>query len=552
MVLAELGSLSLEFTRLAQITKENKYYDAIARITDELEAWQNHTKIPGLWPNSVDASGCKKPDQASITRLDNFAQNGLGYDNEQSPQIPAVGKTTTADENGGTTSNQAAKRYVFDGVDIATENSGPRLAKRQTSDDQSAAETEKPKPDCVPQGLSSPPGSAWEDFGIGGTADSTYEYLPKEYLLLGGLEVKYGEMYGKAADATIKHLLFRPMIEDEKRNVLIAGRLATSGKSTSSRDQKLVPEQAHLNCFAGGMFAMGSRIFDRKEDMDIGKRLTDACVWAYEMTPTGIMPEHFQAVPCESIDKCPFNQTLWYEKLDPYHPRRNFPSSTSQEVLDDGKQSAGQGGPKGGKSDSTSSNQTAKKNGASDSSLRKRLVGDVENDDKPLQTKEDKEKDTKGKPETDKAPNAGDGQMATPTSSDEEGQAVAPVIAAYTPPPIPSQEEYALSRIENEKLPKGVSRITGSRYLLRPEAVESVFILYRVTGDDYWRQKGWKMFQSIQKHTQTDLGASAISDVMSEAPFPLDEMESFWLAETLKYLYLLFSEPDYYSLDDYV
>ena len=45
-------------------------------------------------------------------------------------------------------------------------------------------------PDCEPQGLASPPFTSTEDFGIGGQADSTYEYLPKEYMLLGGLEEK--------------------------------------------------------------------------------------------------------------------------------------------------------------------------------------------------------------------------------------------------------------------------------------------------------------------------------------------------------------------------
>jgi mannosyl-oligosaccharide alpha-1,2-mannosidase len=60
VVLAELGSLAVEFTRLAQITKEPKYYDAIARITDALEEWQNHTRLPGMWPTYVDASGCER------------------------------------------------------------------------------------------------------------------------------------------------------------------------------------------------------------------------------------------------------------------------------------------------------------------------------------------------------------------------------------------------------------------------------------------------------------------------------------------------------------
>ena len=60
------------------------------------------------------------------------------------------------------------------------------------------------------------------------------------------------------------------------------------------------------------------------------------------------------------------------------------------------------------------------------------------------------------------------------------------------------------------------------------------------------------MFKAIEKHTMASFGGSAISDVTSETPTPLDEMESFWLAETLKYFYLLFSEPDLVSLDDYV
>ena len=76
--------------------------------------------------------------------------------------------------------------------------------------------------------------------------------------------------------------------------------------------------------------------------------------------------------------------------------------------------------------------------------------------------------------------------------------------------------------------------------------------MYRVTGDDYWREKGWAMFSAIQNYTRTEFGNSAIADVTSEAPYGLDEMESFWLAETLKYFYLLYSDPSLISLDDYV
>ena len=60
------------------------------------------------------------------------------------------------------------------------------------------------------------------------------------------------------------------------------------------------------------------------------------------------------------------------------------------------------------------------------------------------------------------------------------------------------------------------------------------------------------MFEAIHKATRAEFGATAVADVTSETPFALDEMESFWLAETLKYFYLLFSDPGLISLDDYV
>lgn len=54
--MAVLGSLSLEFTRLAQITGNQKYYDGIQRVTNELEKWQDETNLPGMWPSMVDAT----------------------------------------------------------------------------------------------------------------------------------------------------------------------------------------------------------------------------------------------------------------------------------------------------------------------------------------------------------------------------------------------------------------------------------------------------------------------------------------------------------------
>jgi len=76
--------------------------------------------------------------------------------------------------------------------------------------------------------------------------------------------------------------------------------------------------------------------------------------------------------------------------------------------------------------------------------------------------------------------------------------------------------------------------------------------MYRITGDTTWQDKGWTMFEHIINATRTNYGHSAISGLSRGEPTQKDEMESFWLAETLKYFYLLYSTPDKISLDEWV
>lgn len=76
--------------------------------------------------------------------------------------------------------------------------------------------------------------------------------------------------------------------------------------------------------------------------------------------------------------------------------------------------------------------------------------------------------------------------------------------------------------------------------------------MYRITGDPHWRSAGWSMFLAIDAATSTKYGNSAIDDVTKKIPSLNDEMESFWLAETLKYFYLLFEEESVVSLDEWV
>uniref|UniRef100_A0AAR2JSY4 alpha-1,2-Mannosidase n=1 Tax=Pygocentrus nattereri TaxID=42514 RepID=A0AAR2JSY4_PYGNA len=91
--------------------------------------------------------------------------------------------------------------------------------------------------------------------------------------------------------------------------------------------------------------------------------------------------------------------------------------------------------------------------------------------------------------------------------------------------------------------------------LLRPETVESLFYMYRFTQDSKYRDWGWEILQSFNKYTRVPSGGyTSIGNVRDPVnPGPRDKMESFFLGETLKYLFLLFSDdPELISLDKYV
>jgi len=80
-------------------------------------------------------------------------------------------------------------------------------------------------------------------------------------------------------------------------------------------------------------------------------------------------------------------------------------------------------------------------------------------------------------------------------------------------------------------------------YHLRPEMVESLFVLWRVTHDPLYREWGWKAFEAIEKHCKVPNGGGYAGLNNVHSGHKDDRMESFFLAETLKYFYMLFS-PD--------
>lgn len=297
--LAHVGSLSMEFTRLSQLTGDFKYFDAIERVKENLQDSQTKSKLPGMWPVQIDVA------------------SGFGV--------------------GG------------------------------------------------------------DKFTMGSMADSAYEYLPKMYMLLGGLDESYKEMYIKASTTAKNYMLFRPMLPDKNVDILFSGIVYSNGAGSIERD----PQGQHLACFVGGMYALGARIFTLGNDMETAAQLTRGCAWAYKVMPTHVMPEEFTLLDCkeQNLARCWWDQERW--------------------------------------------------------------------------------------------------------------------------------DAYG-----NKRLPKGFRSAHSLGYQLRPEAIESVFYMWRVTGEEVWRDTAWEMFLAIRKLTETATGANSIvNDVTRDGNAQkLDWMEvSFFL-----------------------
>ncbi|KAJ7061677.1 glycoside hydrolase family 47 protein [Mycena amicta] len=102
--------------------------------------------------------------------------------------------------------------------------------------------------------------------------------------------------------------------------------------------------------------------------------------------------------------------------------------------------------------------------------------------------------------------------------------------------------------------------VYDARYILRPETIESLFLAFRLTGNPRYRAYAYTIFEAIERHCKVPTGGYAgvrnVEDVRTgregEEDRWEDKMETFLLSETLKYLFLIFSDQSVLPLDEYV
>uniref|UniRef100_A0A4W3JLL5 alpha-1,2-Mannosidase n=1 Tax=Callorhinchus milii TaxID=7868 RepID=A0A4W3JLL5_CALMI len=95
-------------------------------------------------------------------------------------------------------------------------------------------------------------------------------------------------------------------------------------------------------------------------------------------------------------------------------------------------------------------------------------------------------------------------------------------------------------------------RVHWAQHPLRPEFAESTYFLYKATGDKYYLEVGKTIIENLNKYARVPCGFAAMKDVRTGSHE--DRMDSFFLAEMFKYLYLLFAEKEdvLFDIEDYI
>ena len=109
---------------------------------------------------------------------------------------------------------------------------------------------------------------------------------------------------------------------------------------------------------------------------------------------------------------------------------------------------------------------------------------------------------------------------------------------------------WNLRGIEPEVIDYKTMKITYPGYPLRPEIIESAYYLFHFTKDPGYQSMGRVFLADLVSHCRTDAGYTVLKDVRTKEKGDL--MPSYFLAETLKYLYLLFAPEKTLDLDKVV
>jgi mannosidase alpha-like ER degradation enhancer 2 len=101
--------------------------------------------------------------------------------------------------------------------------------------------------------------------------------------------------------------------------------------------------------------------------------------------------------------------------------------------------------------------------------------------------------------------------------------------------------------IEPDQYDYAAREVKQPGYYLNPEIIESAYYLHHATGDSLYLRMGKVFLDSLVTYCRTDEGFAELKNVITKEK--MDRMEPYFMAETMKYLYLLFAPPETLPFD---
>ncbi|KAG2434808.1 hypothetical protein HXX76_007693 [Chlamydomonas incerta] len=363
-------------------------------------------------------------------------------------------------------------------------------------------------------------------YTFGAAADSTYEYMLKQWVLTNGTDEMCLEMYKKALGGMRRHMLTELWMGPDIGEIWIAA------ENDAGASRNLVLE--HLTCFLPGTMALGYMYGvntggpGEDNDLTVAVKLMKGCYELYHQTASGVAWDSVHFVPRYSPPPSP----------NPPPPQPPSPPPAASPPPPPPRPStidaAGAGYSAGGVA------RTQRRLLEQEGQGRQGAAQDDEDDgeDEPVEVSSAREAGFIDGDGDDGADGLGYVIRNTEAQQHQQhaeerrhlmGEATSGGATAAPPP--------GWGKVKYEIVPR------SRENFLRPEVAESLFYLWRATGDPIYREWGWNMFRAYERWCRVSTGGyQVITNVEAVPPSPGNKMESFWMAETLKYFYLLFSD----------
>ncbi|KAJ6483716.1 glycoside hydrolase family 47 protein [Mycena vitilis] len=326
---------------------------------------------------------------------------------------------------------------------------------------------------------------------VGAMADSTHEYLLKQYLLDGKTDKKSLEMYIRATTHILTTLLY---VSPARRLLYVTD----TSSATFEHAGRPTHKMEHLSCFLPGLLALGAHTLPLDDPAALGldlRALGAGLGWAQRgyaaLARQPSLKEMHLWAAAGLAETCYMLYADQPSGLAPDEVQFRLNDSARWGLGKDGNWLEGGG---------------------------RRWIDQVEA-----------------------------WRTATTGSGTWKGRRLPPGVGENTAPVVYTE----LERTRGTGRGRGYG-VRKTEYLLRPETVESLYLMWRVTGETKWREMGWRIFHAIERETRTPVGYASVKTVeVSPAP-KIDAMPSYFLSETLKYLYLMFLDDDLLPLDKWV